>query len=222
MKIHEIVANNFNAIFEPKIQKELCDYGILKHAQPDQIILEIRNEIHFIPILVSGVSKVMRRDGKGNGIFLHYLSNNQSSAIAITYSLENKKSEIRIKAESNVTYIAVPAKIVNSWFEKYSSWRSYFLKQNQAQTSLLLEVVNDIAFENLEFRVLKYIEHSSLIYKGNTINKKHFDLTMQMFLYLHKTKVRTRYFQLVPQSKVHYSVLLIVLIVLIFQTQLVQ
>ena len=37
MKIHEIVANNFNAIFEPKIQKELCDYGILKHAQPDQI-----------------------------------------------------------------------------------------------------------------------------------------------------------------------------------------
>ena len=36
MKIHEIVANNFNAIFEPKIQKELCDYGILKHAQPDQ------------------------------------------------------------------------------------------------------------------------------------------------------------------------------------------
>jgi CRP/FNR family transcriptional regulator len=180
MKIHEIVANNFNAIFEPKIQKELCDYGILKHAQPDQIILEIRNEIHFIPILVSGVAKVMRRDGKGNGIFLHYLSNNQSSAIAITYSLEDKKSEIRIKAESNVTYIAVPAKIVNSWFLNYSSWRSYYLKLNQKQTSFLLERINDLAFENLEFRVLKYLEYTSLVHNDITISRKHFDIARDL------------------------------------------
>ena len=146
----------------------------------DKIILEIRREIKFIPIIISGVAKVMRRDGKGNGIFLHYLSNNQTSSIAISYALENKNSQIRIKAESNITYIAIPVKIVNSWFEKYNSWRSYFLKQNQTQTYFLLEVINDIAFENLEFRVLKYIEHTSLIYKENTINKKHFDLARDL------------------------------------------
>ena len=28
--------------------------------------------------------------------------------------------------------------------------------------------------------MLKYIEHSSLIYKGNTINKKHFDLARDL------------------------------------------
>ena len=162
MKIDEIVANNFSEIFEPKILKELCDYGILKHAEPDQIILEIRREIHFIPILISGVAKVMRRDGKGNGLFLHYLSDNESSAVAITYSLETKKSEIRIKAESNVTYIAVPAKTVNSWFLNYSSWRSFYLKMNQQQTSFLLERINDIAFENLEFRLMKACQ----VFKG--------------------------------------------------------
>ena len=180
MKINEIIDNHFSDIFEKQLLNELCKYAILKNVETDKIVLEIRREIKFIPIIISGVAKVMRRDGKGNGIFLHYLSNKQASAIAISYALENINSEIRIKAESNVTYIAVPAKIVNSWFEKYSSWRSYFLKQNQAQTSLLLEVVNDIAFENLEFRVLKYIEHSSLIYKGNTINKKHFDLARDL------------------------------------------
>jgi CRP/FNR family transcriptional regulator len=180
MKIHEIVANNFSTIFEPKIQKELCDYGILKHAQPDQIILEIRNEIHFIPIIVSGIAKVMRRDGKGNGIFLHYLTNNQCSAIAITYSLEDKKSEIRIKAESNVTYIAVPSKIVNSWFLNYNSWRSYYLKLNHSQTSFLLERINDIAFENLEFRLLKYLEYTSLVHNEITISRKHFDIARDL------------------------------------------
>lgn len=180
MRINEIIDTHFSKIFEIKLQQELCKYGILKQAEPDQIILEIRRDANFIPLIVSGVAKVMRRDGKGNGIFLHYLSNKQTSAIAISYALENKKNEIRIKAESAITYIAIPAKIVNLWFEKYNSWRSFFLKLNQQQTASLLNLVNDIAFENLEFRVLKYIENSSLIYNNNTINRKHFDIARDL------------------------------------------
>lgn len=180
MKIHEIVKNNFSAIFEKKILKELCDYGILKHAEPDQIILDIRIEAHFIPIIVSGVIKVMRRNGKGKGLFLHYLSDKQTSAIALNYALEDKKSEIRLKAESNVTYIAVPVKVVNSWFENYSSWRSYYLKMSQAQTSSVLERINDIAFENLEFRLVKYLEETSLVHNDNTIYRKHFDIARDL------------------------------------------
>lgn len=180
MKIHEIVKHNFSTIFEKKLLKELSDYGNLKHAEPDQIILEIRREAHFIPLVVSGIVKVMRRNGKGKGLFLHYLSNQQTSATAITYALENQKSEIRLKAESDVTYIAVPVKVVNSWFQKYSSWRDYYLKMNQMQTSSLLERINDIAFENLEFRLLKYLEETSLVHNDNTINRKHFDIARDL------------------------------------------
>jgi len=180
MRINEIIDTHFSKIFEIKLQQELCKYGILKQAEPDQIILEIRREASFIPLIVSGVAKVMRRDGKGNGIFLHYLSNKETSAIAISYALENKKNEIRIKAESAITYIAIPVKSVNLWFEKYNSWRSFFLKLNQQQTASLLSLVNDIAFENLEFRVLKYIENSSLIYNNSTIHRKHFDIARDL------------------------------------------
>jgi len=180
MKINEIVAENFSTLFEENLRQEICNYGILKKVEPDKIILEIRREIEFIPFIISGVVKTMRRDGKGNGIFLHYLTSKQSSAIAVTYALESKKSEIRLKAESNVTYIAVPVKIVNSWFLKYSSWRSFYLKMNQQQTSFLLEKINDIAFENLEFRLLKYLEYTSLIYNDTTINRKHFDIARDL------------------------------------------
>ena len=180
MKIHEIVANNFTNTFEKKLLKELCDYGLLKHAEEDQIILEIRRDIHFIPLLISGVVKVMRRNGKGKGLFLYYLSENQTSAISISYALENKKSEIRLKAESNLTYISVPVKVVNSWFQKYDSWRAFYLKMNHKQTSLLLEDINDIAFENLEFRLVKYLEQTSLVHNDTTIHRKHFDIARDL------------------------------------------
>ena len=179
MKINDIVAEKFSFL-EDNLRQEICNYGILKKAEPDKIILEIRREIEFIPFIVSGVVKVMRRDGKGNGIFLHYLTSSQTSAIGITFALENKNSEIRLKAENTVSYIAVPAKTVNSWFLKYNSWRSYYQKLNCEQTSFLIEKINDIAFESLEFRLLKYLEQASIVYSDNTILRKHFDIARDL------------------------------------------
>ena len=166
----------FSKIFK---QKDKTNINKLQ-LEINKIILEIRREIEFIPFIISGVVKVMRRDGKGNGIFLHYLTSQQTSSIAITYALENKNSEIRLKAESTITYIAVPAKTVNSWFVKYNSWRSYYFKLNYKQTSYLIEKINDIAFENLEFRLLKYLENASIVYNNNSINLKHFDIARDL------------------------------------------
>lgn len=179
MKINDIVAEKFSFL-EDNLRQEICNYGILKKAEPDKIILEIRREIEFIPFVVSGVVKVMRRDGKGNGVFLHYLTSSQTSAIGVTFSLENKSSEIRLKAESTVSYIAVPAKTVNSWFLKYNSWRSYYQKLNSEQTSFLIEKINDIAFENLEYRLLKYLEQASIVYNDTAILRKHFDVARDL------------------------------------------
>ena len=180
MKIHDIVAANFSEVFEENLRTEICNNGILKTVEADKIIIDVRTEIEFIPLIVSGIVKVKRRDGKGNGIFLHYLSAKQTSAIAMTYAIEDKKSDIRLKTESNVTYIAIPSKVVILWFLKYSTWRSFYFNLNQQQTAYLLEKINDMAFENLEFRLIKYLEYTSLINNHETINKKHFDIARDL------------------------------------------
>ena len=180
MKLNEIVTTSFSSRFEEDLLQEICNNGILKYAESEKIILEIRRSIKFIPLIVSGIVKVMRRDGQGNGIFLHYLSEKQTSAIAISYALENKKSEIRLKAQSNITYIAIPSKVVDSWFLKYQSWRAFYFKLNQQQTSYLIESINDIAFVSLEFRLLKYLEYTSTIFHNRTIQSKHFDIARDL------------------------------------------
>ncbi|WP_456464271.1 Crp/Fnr family transcriptional regulator [Lutibacter sp.] len=180
MKLNEIITANFSSIFEENLLQEIGNNGILKKAEPEKIILEIRRKIEFIPLIVSGVVKVLHRDGKGNGIFLHFLAKNQVSAIAITYALENKISEIRLEAQSNIVYIAIPAKVINSWFLKYSSWRSFYFQLNQQQTSYLIEKIDDIAFTCLESRLLKYLQYTSLIKNDKTINIKHFDIARDL------------------------------------------
>ena len=180
MKLNEIVTTSFSSIFKEDLLQEICNNGILKYAEPEKIILEIRREIKFIPLIVSGIVKVMRRDGKGTGIFFHYLAEKQTSAIAISYALENKKSEIRLKAQSNITYIAIPSKVVDLWFLKYQSWRAFYFKLNQQQTSYLIESINDIAFTSLEYRLLKYLQYTSSIFHDKTIHRKHFDIARDL------------------------------------------
>lgn len=180
MKIDEIVTTNFGTVFEKKLLQEICANGILKNADPEKIILEIRREILFIPLIISGNVKVSRRDGQGNGLFLHYLGKNQTSAIAITYGVENKKSDIRLETETAVLYIAIPIKVVDLWFEKYQSWRSFYFKLNQVQTALIIERINDIAFLDLEARLMKYLEYKGLVTNNNVIAVKHFDLARDL------------------------------------------
>jgi CRP/FNR family transcriptional regulator len=180
MKIDDLINANFKTLFEENLLQELSNYGVLKTVESETIIVEIRREIRFIPFIVSGIAKVMRRDGQGNGILLHFLSSQQTSAIAVCYALQQKKSEIRVKSESNVSYIAIPVKVVLSWFKKFDSWTNYYNELNQIQTAKLIERINDIAFTDLEYRLTKYLEEYSLLMNSNVICKKHFDIARDL------------------------------------------
>ncbi|MDP3314165.1 Crp/Fnr family transcriptional regulator [Lutibacter sp.] len=180
MKIHEIVENSFATIFEENLRHELCNYGVLKKTDPEKIIVDVRRDIEFIPLVIDGNVKVLRRDGKGNGVFLHFITKNQTSAIAIAYALENKKSEIRLEAETELTYIAIPSEILKVWFVKYQSWRSFFFKLNQQQTSYLVQKINNISFENLEYNLQNYLKENSEVHNNKTIFLKHFDIARDL------------------------------------------
>ena len=180
MKIDDLINANFTKLFEKNLLHELSNYGVLKTVDSETIILEIRREIRFIPFIVSGVVKVMRRDGQGNGILLHYLTGKETSAIAINYALQNVNSDVRIKSEGDVSYIAIPVKVVLSWFQKYPTWVTYFNRLSQVQVASLIEKINDIAFTDLENRLTKYLEENSVLFNSNVIYKKHFDIARDL------------------------------------------
>lgn len=72
VKINEIVYANFSDLFEEDLRNEICNNGILKSVDADKIIIDVRTHIEFFPLIVSGIVKIKRRDGIGNGIFLRY------------------------------------------------------------------------------------------------------------------------------------------------------
>ncbi|MGV6846061.1 MAG: Crp/Fnr family transcriptional regulator [Lutibacter sp.] len=176
MKIEQLIYDNFANLFEEKLLHEIALYGILKKAEPDKIVLEVRRKSNFIPIIIKGIVKVKRRDGKGNGIFIQYLSDKQSSALAITNAFKNENCSVRLMSFTAVKYVLIPVKVVNTWFDKYPSWRAYFMSLNQDQTKKNILQLSNVAFLNLEERLVKYLEETARVTKDKLLVVKHFDI----------------------------------------------
>ena len=96
------------SFLEPKLIDEIIAIGNVMSFKEGDVIMDYGKKIKFMPLILSGTIRVMRRDEEDREILLYYLSSNESCAMAYTCCMEAKKSEIKAIAEDNVELIAIP------------------------------------------------------------------------------------------------------------------
>jgi len=167
-------------LLEPELLTRLLANSTLKTVDRGKIIVEIRDSIHYIPLVLKGHLKVERRDGSGNGVFLHYIKPLEICPISFYYGLNNQKSDIRCSSESQVTYLAIPLERANSWYHKYKSWRDYIAKLTQQQQAKLMTSIDNAYFQNIESRLTSYLKERLTIEKSNIITLKHQEIAFDL------------------------------------------
>lgn len=180
MPIPNDIKKELSKLFEAELLTRLYANSTLKTVDSGKIIVEIRDSIRYIPLVLKGFLKVERRDGAGNGIFLHYIQPLEICPISFYYGLNKQKSDIRCSTEFQVTYLAIPLERANSWYHKYKSWREYITKLTQEQQAKLMNSIDHAYFQDLEYRLLSYINERLLIEKSNIITLKHQDIALDI------------------------------------------
>jgi len=66
----------FTSAFEPALIEEIHRFGDLKKFREGDIIMDYGKYVHMMPIVISGILKVLRMDENGKEILLYYLSSN--------------------------------------------------------------------------------------------------------------------------------------------------
>jgi len=180
MPIPKEIKQSLSNLFEPELLKRLFENSTLKTVDKGKVIVEIRDSIRYMPLLLKGHLKVERRDGSGNGIFLHYIKPLEICPISFYYGLNKQKSDIRCSAETEVTYLSIPLERANSWFHKYKSWREYIAKLTQQQQAKLMTSIDHAYFKDLEHRLTNYLEERLSIEKSNIISLKHQEIAFDI------------------------------------------
>ncbi len=176
---------NYGHLFEEALINEINQAGTYREIHEGHKLMEIGDYVKSMPLLVSGVIKVLREDGEGDELLLYFLENGDTCAMTLTCCMGHTKSEIRAIAETNTKLIMIPVQKMEEWLAKYSSWRNFVLQSYHNRLNEMLETIDSIAFLKMDERLLKYLKDKARVTHDKLINTTH----QQIAYELHTSRV---------------------------------
>jgi len=142
---------------DKRLLDEIGRYARVKTIAKDVVLISPGEEIVFVPIVQKGVLRIVRQDDDGKEIFLYHLYPGQTCAMAINCCQTRKKSMVKAIAEDDTEVLQIPVSLVEEWF-RYPEWKNFINSTYGTRFAELLEVIDLIAFSNMDRQVLHYLE----------------------------------------------------------------
>ena len=165
---------------EQKLIDEILSLGRLKRAHQGQTIISPGSESSEMPLVMEGLLKVMRQDENGNEIFLYYLGGGETCAMSITCCLEGKKNEFKVTVEEDSVLWMIPMGHLDSWLQKYQSFRRFIFNSYQARFDEMLETIDGITFMKMDERLYKFLLDTKQASGTYVINKTHEQIAREL------------------------------------------
>lgn len=163
---------NKTVFTDPALLNEINKYAKVKTVQKDDILISPGQKILFVPIVLNGVLRIVRQDDDGREAFLYHLYPGQTCAMAINCCQSHKESMVKAVAEDETEVLQIPANLVEEWF-KYPEWKTYINNAYSQRFAELLEVIDLIAFHNMDKQVLNYLSKKAKATNTKTITITH-------------------------------------------------
>lgn len=127
----------------------------------------------FIPLLVSGALKITRQNEEGKELFLYNLLPGQTCAMTLDCCFGNEPSQIKAVAEEDGEFIELPKHDVGNWMREFPHWTEFVMKTYNFRFNELLQTIDQVAFKQLDQRLLDYLNNLQKSKGTNVLNLKH-------------------------------------------------
>lgn len=171
--LRELIKDKLGFLFDEELIEELVRVGKIKDVKQDDIIVDVGQEISFIPFVLEGSIKVSRESESGEELLLYYIESGDTCAMTLQCCVGNKKSEIRATAIENTRLLTIPIEYMQKWMASNNSWREYILTSYYVRMQELLEAIDAIAFMKLDERLEKYLKDQAMLLGSLEINLTH-------------------------------------------------
>ena len=121
----EELKKSYNHLFEDALINEIVQVGTFKEVPAGFKMMEIGSYVKAIPLLVSGVIKILREDTNGDELLLYYLEKGDTCSMTMTCCVGQTKSEIRAVVETDAKLIMIPVQKMEQWTANFTSWRNF-------------------------------------------------------------------------------------------------
>ncbi|NRD19547.1 Crp/Fnr family transcriptional regulator [Winogradskyella eckloniae] len=147
----------FYYLFDSELIDKIANVAFLKSFKKSDIIIDIGQDLNYIPLLISGNIKVLREDKEGDELLLYVLESGDTCAMSLTCCMVKSVSKIRAIADDNVTVVMIPITNMKLWFNSNESWRLFILQSYQVRFDEMLETIDTLAFMKMDERLYKHL-----------------------------------------------------------------
>jgi len=164
---------SYQHIFEDQLLQEIDKTGRYKTIAQGSVMMNINDNIAFMPLVMNGAIRVMNEDEEGNEFLLYYLEVGDSCSMTMTCCLGDKKSKIRAVAEKETEICMIPIHMMEEWLIKYKTWRKFVFDSYDIRLKEMLEAINTVVFHNMEERLYKYLKDRAMVLGTNDLEITH-------------------------------------------------
>lgn len=177
--IQELI-DSYGQVFEPALQEEILQVGILKDISAGQKMMEIGEYVTSMPLLISGAIKILREDQEGDELLLYYLEKGDTCSMTMACCMGQHQSEIRAIAEVDSKLIMVPIAKMEEWTSKYKSWRNFVFQSYHSRINELLGTIDSIAFYQMDERLVQYLKEKARVNQDTIIKNTHQEIAYDL------------------------------------------
>ena len=181
----EELKKSYNHLFEDALINEIVQVGTFKEVPAGFKMMEIGAYVKAIPLLVSGVIKILREDTNGDELLLYYLEKGDTCSMTMTCCMGQTKSEIRAVVETDAKLIMIPVQKMEQWTANFTSWRNFVFESYHNRLNEMLHTIDSIAFDNMDQRLLNYLKEKARITQNKVIENTHQEIAYD----LHSSRV---------------------------------
>lgn len=178
--MQEEIKKNYGHLLEDELLQEINTIGIIKTVNAGDELIRTGQYLSAMPLLISGVIKVMREDEDGFELLLYYLEKGETCAMTLSCCTGSALSEIRAIAETESTLLMIPIEKMEEWLGKYKSWRNFIFDSYHERLMEVLATIDNIAFKKMDERLLDYLNSKAKYYDDSEIKVTHQDIAFDL------------------------------------------
>lgn len=169
-----------NKLFTSLLNEEVYKSGNIKLFPAGSVILNFNAYIRSIPIVLSGSIRVVKTDIDGREMLLYYIKPGESCIMSFLAGIHQDTSKVKAIVEEDAEILQIPVENAGKWIREFPEWADFIFSLYQKRFEELLEVVNAVAFQKLDARLLHLLKQKAALFNTKEISVTHQQLADEL------------------------------------------
>lgn len=159
-------------LFDLALATYIHENAECKIFKPGEQLMRPGQFFKYAMLVVSGRVKLYREGEDGDEFFMYFIEEGSACALSMLCMARSQSSTVMATVVEEATVIMIPIQYMDTLMRDYPSWYMFVVETYRFRFEELLSVVDQIAFKNMDQRLLWYLSRQAEA-MGNEINLTH-------------------------------------------------